>query len=115
MKKRLAIMLLMAGCGAAQAADNASSEAQSYIAGICTITGEQQAANASRQVYVQKLKDMIMRGSAPYGMNKPEFNQDEAEKVADAWLKLPDGVKKANLKNADACKQATLEQYQKAD
>lgn len=115
MKKRLAIMLLMASCGVAQAADEASSEAESYIAGLCTLTGEQQAPGASKEEYVQKLKNMVMRGSAPYGMNKPEFNQDEAEKVADAYIKLPDDVKKSNLKNADACKKATLEQYQKAE
>ncbi|ARJ43658.1 hypothetical protein B1H58_17470 [Pantoea alhagi] len=115
MKKRLAILLLMASCGVAQAADEASSEAQSYIAGLCTITAEQQAAGASQEEYVQKLKDMVMRGSAPYGMNTPEFNQDEAEKVADAYIKLPDDVKKSNLKDAAACKKATLAQYQKAE
>ncbi|GLR09322.1 hypothetical protein COO59_03865 [Mixta theicola] len=115
MKKRLAIVLLMASCGVAQAATEASSEAESYIAGLCTITGEQRAVGESQEEYVQKLKDMISRGSAPSAVNKPEFNQDEAEKVADAYMKLPDEVKKNNLNNADACKKATLEQYQKAE
>lgn len=115
MKKRLAIMLMIASCGAAQAANDASNEAQTYISGLCALTGEQNAAGDSKEAYVQKLKDMTARGSSPYAMEKPEFDQDEAEKVVDAWMKLPDEVKKRNLKDADACKKATLEQYQKAE
>lgn len=115
MKKRLAIMLFMASCGVAQAADQAGSEAETYIAGICALNGEQQTTSASKEDYVQQLKNMIMRGSAPYGMDKPEFNQDEAEKVADAYSKLPEDVKQRNLKDAEACKKATLAQYQQAE
>ena len=112
--KKLAIILLMAGCGGAQAATEVNSEAESYITGLCTVTGEQQATGQSQEEYVQQLKDMISHGSAPYAMNKPEFNQDEAEKVAAAYEKLPDKVKQNNLKDREACKKATLEQYQQA-
>lgn len=115
MKKRLAIMLMIASCSAAHAATEASNEAQSYIAGLCAMNGEQSATDASKETYVQKLKDMTARGSSPYAMDKPDFNEDEAEKVVDAWMKLPDEVKKRNLQDAEACKKATLEQYQKDD
>lgn len=115
MKKRLAIMLLLASCGAAQAAGDASNEAQTYISGLCALAGEQNAAGASKETYVQKLKEMTTRGSSPYAMEKPEFDQDEAEKVVDAWMKLPDDVRKRNLKDAEACKKTTLEQYEKAE
>ncbi|QHM71034.1 hypothetical protein [Mixta intestinalis] len=115
MKKQLAILLLMACGGAAQAATDVSNEAQSYIAGLCAMTSEQQPTNQTQDQYVQKLKDMTKRGTAPYAMDKPDFNQDEAEKVAAAYAKLPAKVKQQNRKDQEACKKATMEQYQQAD
>ncbi|MEQ4530223.1 MAG: hypothetical protein ABN478_02825 [Mixta sp.] len=114
MKKRLAVMLLIAGCGTAQAATDASNEAQTYIAGLCALTADQPATGQSQEALVQKLKQMSARGASPYAMDKPEFNQDEAEKVAKAYNSLPDEVKQKN-RDAEACKKVTLEQYQKAE
>ncbi|AUX93472.1 hypothetical protein [Mixta gaviniae] len=115
MKKRLAILLFMAGCGVAQAASDVSNQAESYIVGLCAMTGEQQASGQTQEQYVQKLKDMAKRGTSPYAMDKPEFNEDEAEKVAAAYMQLPDAVKKKNHQDQDACKKATMAQYQKAE
>ncbi|MFD1803553.1 hypothetical protein ACFSFZ_15325 [Mixta tenebrionis] len=115
MKKPLAIFVLMAGCGAAQAAGEVGNEAQSYIAGLCAMTSEQQPVNQTQEQYVQKLKDMTRRGTAPYAMDKPDFNQDEAEKVAAAYTRLPEKVKRQNRQDQEACKKATMEQYQQAD
>lgn len=115
MNKRLAVLLLMASCGVAQAAPEVSNEAESYIVGLCAMTSEQKATDQSQDQYVQKLKDMAKRGNSPYAIDKPEFNEDEAEKVAAAYMKLPEAVKEKNRHDADACKKATMAQYQKAE
>jgi len=116
MKKPLLILLGMLASSAALAADDESNIPQEnvYASKLCHIvSGETQVGTAD--AYVQKMKSYTAMSKSSSAMNQPEFDEDIANEVANAWLQLGEEERGKLRADEQLCEQTVMTQFQQED
>jgi len=116
MKKSLLILLGMLASSAALAADDESNIPQEnvYASKLCHIvSGETQVGKADS--YVQKMKSYTAMSKSSSAMNQPEFDEDIANEVANAWLQLGEEERGKLRADEQLCEQTVMTQFQQED
>ena len=103
--------VLLFAAASASAADEQQTQA-SYINHLCSVVVTQPEASAD--YYLQKIKEMSMRGESPSALNKDEFDQEIAEEVVNSWQSLSP-EQRQQAKSTDACQQLMASEFQQAD
>ncbi|WP_428944750.1 hypothetical protein ACQK5W_00800 [Pantoea sp. FN060301] len=114
MKKVVILLAALSAAGVAQAEEMSDDPAQAYIASLCTIV-TQEKAPSSTDDYVAKLRNLEARGTSSSSVEKTPFDEDEARTVVAAWMNLSDEEKQQAGKDVNACRTATLNEYQSQD
>lgn len=109
--KYLFPILLLFTAASASAADEQQTQA-SYINHLCSVVVKQPEASAD--YYLQKIKEMSMRGESASALNKDEFDQEIAEEVVNSWQSLSP-EQRQQAKSTDACQQLMASEFQQAD
>ncbi|MEZ3500842.1 hypothetical protein [Pantoea sp. KPR_PJ] len=117
MKKSLLIVVsLLASSAALAAADDDSNIPQEnvYASKLCHIvSSETQVGTADS--YVQKMKSYTAMSKSSSAMNQPEFDEDIANEVANAWLQLGEEERGKLRTDEQQCEQTVMTQFQQED
>ncbi|QCR37268.1 hypothetical protein [Nissabacter sp. SGAir0207] len=110
MRKLLVLTALLAASSFTHLAQAADGHTDMYINGLC----EEIKADGGKgddDHYLDQLKVRSGAGVSSSAMNKPEFNDDEAEKVVDAFMDLDDDMRQSAVNDPAKCRAMILSQY----
>ncbi|EOS94435.1 hypothetical protein LU631_01050 [Erwinia tracheiphila] len=111
MKKVISLLAAATLATAAHAEGDADDPAQSYIASLCKVV-TQEKFTGSADEYIARLQTLSPQSTQQD--NQP-FDEDEARTVVAAWMNLSEEQKTVARQSAQACEDATSNEYQSQD
>ncbi|PLR41147.1 hypothetical protein CYR55_04385 [Chimaeribacter californicus] len=112
MKKILILSALLAASSFAHAADDAHSHTGIYINNLCEEI-KADSGKGDSDHYLDQLKVRAGKGVSSSAMNKPEFQDDEAEAVVDAFMDLNEEQRSVLAKDPAKCRNDVLAELKK--
>ncbi|MFG1175547.1 hypothetical protein AAFN90_18495 [Erwiniaceae bacterium CAU 1747] len=103
--------VILFAAASASAADDRQTEA-SYITHLCKVVV--QKPEASADFYLEKIKEMSLRGESSPVPNQEPFDQEIAEEAVNSWLSLSP-EQRQQAKSAEGCQQLMASEFQQAD
>lgn len=114
MKKVLVFSALLAASSLAHAVDDPHSHTGMYIESLCEEI-KADSGKGDSDHYLDQLKVRSGRGVSSSAMNKPEFQDDEAEDVVDAFMDLDEDQRVALAKDPAKCRNDVLAELKKQE
>lgn len=112
MKKTLLFSALLAASAFAHAVDDAHSHTGVYIDNLCEEV-KADSGKGDSDHYLDQLKAHAGKGVSSSAMNKPEFQDDEAEDVVDAFMDLSEEQRSALANDPAKCRADVLAELKK--
>lgn len=103
--------VLLFAAASASAADEQQTQA-TYINHLCSVAVEK--PDASADYFLQKIKELSMRGESPSALNKEEFDQETSEEVVNSWQSLSP-EQRQQAKSTEGCQQLMASEFQQSD
>lgn len=91
-----------------------NSEENVYASHLCHLVSTEKKTS-DMDTYTAKIKSQIAGSASSSAMNKPEFNQETAQEVVNAWLELGEDERAQLRKNQEQCEQTVMTQFQQQD
>ncbi|UJD91887.1 hypothetical protein FS594_24285 (plasmid) [Rahnella aquatilis] len=108
--RRIALLLTLLIAGSAVAEDTTSQHTPAtYINILCSSALNKPDGTAD--YFREQIKDISTQSQSPSSINKPEFNEDEADKVIETWTSLSK-TDREKIRTQQQCQDTLYKRYQ---